>query len=130
MKTITALLLAVFLVGCATNPEQRSNGTIPFTVRVEASDPCRIEVNGEYVGDAPGEIKVWGDKDGTFHEGGMTVINAIPTKRGQQTQTKIFSNGAWLGSSGDRIPSRLYFDMELSPIGEKSTIDLNINKKP
>lgn len=83
---------------------------------METSDPgSRIEVDGEFVGMSPLKVTIWGDRDGTFHGGGdgHTVFKAYPVKPGQFPQTKSFLNGAqqFMFGQEDRVPKRLYFDL-------------------
>jgi hypothetical protein len=130
MKSIV-LILAVGLIGCASNEQSKRprgpNGTYAYEIKVETSDPgSKIEVNNDYLGEAPLTITVFGDQDGTFHGGMDYEIRALPTKGGQHVQVKRFSGGGWFGRE-DRIPSRIFFDLNLVPIGNKSTIDVNIN---
>src|SRR6184192_3306917 len=60
--------------GCETVPpgvERGPNGTIAYEVSVESSPPgATIEANGQNVGQAPLKLKIFGDKDGTFHDFG------------------------------------------------------------
>ena len=73
------------------------------------SDPrgAHIEVNGEYIGDAP-LVYSWPRKyrDGSEFNDKMT-IRALPSGPGQFPQRKFFDSG-WNKSA---IPSRVYFDM-------------------
>ncbi len=104
----------VGLVGCATvGGERGPDGTVAYYIKIEASEPgARIEVNQDYVGEAPVTIKVFGDPDGTFHNFGSTefIVRAIPVSTNLHPQTKLFRTGGWF-SQEDRIPSALYFDM-------------------
>lgn len=110
--------VATLLTGCETTPlppgtEKGPHGTIAYHMRVEASDPgAKIEVNGTMIGDAPLDIKVFGDKDGTFHDFGSYyyVVRGLPVASNQFAQTKIFMTGRAF-TPQDRIPERLYFDM-------------------
>jgi hypothetical protein len=87
---------------------------------------ARIEVNEDYVCDAPCTLRVRCDSDGRFFE--TTTIRALPVGYGY-TQAKSFLGfGAYAGSSGyyldsARIPSRILFDMNLAPVSQ----DININ---
>ena len=119
----TALLLTAFiLAGCASEPpnvEHGPNGTIAYLVPIEASEPgVKIEADNNYVGEAPLTLKIFGDRDGTFHNFGSSeyVIRAIPASTNQFTQTKVFRTGGWF-SQEDRIPTRLYFDMNQKTSG-------------
>jgi hypothetical protein len=117
MRMILAVpvMLAV-AAGCATDLERRErgpDGTIAYYVEIEASDPgARVEVNGDYVGKTPMTVKVFGDKDGTFHNFGSTdfVFEVFPVKPGQYPQRRVFRTGGWF-SQEDKIPKRLYFDL-------------------
>jgi hypothetical protein len=86
----------------ASTPAQSTSKTIQII-----SDPpgARIEVNQDYVGDAPLSISV-PEKDGNFTK--ETIIQATPTQQGQYVQSKWFSNG-------EAIPSRLLFSTGLGP---------------
>lgn len=119
----SSLLAGVLIlsVGCSSAPkrEKGPQGTVAYYIEVNASEPgVRIEANEEYVGNAPVKLKVFGDKDGTFHNFGTMdyVIRAYPNKTNQFIQTKIFRTGGWF-SQEDRIPSRIYFDMDQKTSG-------------
>ena len=109
------ICLSAFGFACATtNTEKGPQGTIAYFVSIETSDPdVRIEVNEDYIGKAPLTLKIWGDKDGTFHNFGSAdyVIKAIPNNTNLFTQTKVFRTGGWF-SQEDRIPKALFFDMK------------------
>ncbi len=116
----TSVITAALVVGCASpgpetgKPVERGpQGTIAYEVQVESNEPgVRIEANKEYVGTTPLVLKIFGDKDGTFHNFGSPnyVIQAIPVKPGQNLQTKLFHTGeAFTGE--DKIPKRIFFDM-------------------
>ncbi len=111
------LAAAGFLAGCETAPppgvERGPHGTIAYDVLVEASPPgAKIEANGEVVGDAPLHLKIFGDKDGTFHDFGSYyyIVRALPITTNQYVQTQVFRTGH-LFAGEDRIPQRIYFDM-------------------
>jgi hypothetical protein len=108
--------LAALLTGCQTVPpgvERGPHGTIAYDVLVEASAPgARIEANGEYVGNTPVHLKIFGDRDGTFHDFGAYeyVIQAFPLTTNQYSQVRAFGTGrGW--SQADKVPQRVYFDM-------------------
>lgn len=114
-RLLTAVLL---LAGCAapsgTQPERGPDGTIAYRVQVEASEPgARVEVNDDYVGKTPLELRIWGDPDGTFHNFGAAdyVIRVFPVRAGQTPQVKVFRTGGWFAQE-DRVPQRLYFDLD------------------
>ncbi len=115
--------------GCATDSSRKTergpDGTIGYSVQVESSAPgARIEVNDDYVGRTPLTVTIHGDKDGTFHNFGSKdyIIRAFPVATNQFVQTKVFRTGGWF-SEEDRIPKRIYFDMEQPP-------GLSIDLKP
>jgi hypothetical protein len=118
----SALGLVTLFGGCASAPidaEHGPDGTIAYYVQVESSDPgVRIEANNDYVGKTPLRLKIFGDKDGTFHNFGSQeyIIRAFPANTNQFIQTKVFRTGGWF-SQEDRVPSRLYFDLNLRTSG-------------
>jgi hypothetical protein len=123
LRSITSLLLTLTLCGCATSdtnttaskppkPERGTDGTIAYLVEVESSEPgARIEANNEYIGKTPTTLKIFGDKDGTFHNFGSYhyTVTAYSIRPGQQPQTKDFRTGGWF-TPEDRIPKKLFFD--------------------
>lgn len=95
------------------------NGTIEYSIQIESSEPGgRVEINDDYVGKTPLEVKVWGDRDGTFHNFGAAdyVIKVFPVKEGQTGQMKVFRTGGWFGQE-DQIPRRLFFDLDQKGAG-------------
>jgi hypothetical protein len=103
---------------------------VAYLVAIETSEPgARIEAGGEDVGKSPMTLKIYGDKDGTFHNFGtyLYVIKAYPVRPGQYLQTKVFRTGGG-GRPEDRIPTRLYFDVNLEPTRATQKIDVNVNK--
>jgi hypothetical protein len=116
---LLSMLTAILVAGCATTTgpkaEQGPNGTIGYLVEIESSEPgARIEANNDYVGKTPCTLKIFGDKDGTFHNFGSyryTVV-AHPVKPGQQPQTKTFQTGGWF-TPEDMIPKKIFFDFGL-----------------
>jgi len=119
MKT-TMLLAAVaavaLLTGCESVPpgvEAGPHGTIAYDMLVEASEPgARIEANGSSLGNTPLHLKIFGDKDGTFHDFGsyQYVVRAYPLTTNQFAQYRVFGTGRH-GVPEDHIPDRIYFDM-------------------
>ena len=118
---ISTLGLAA-LFGCSSVPkgaERGPQGTMAYYVQVEASDPdVRIEANNDYIGKAPLTLKIFGDTDGTFHNFGSQeyIVRALPANTNQFVQTKVFRTGGWF-SQEDKIPSRIYFDMNQKTSG-------------
>jgi hypothetical protein len=117
-------VLAGLLTGCQTIPpgvERGPHGTVAYDILVEASEPgARIEANGEYVGNTPVHLKVFGDRDGTFHDFGNYdyVIQAAPLATNQFAQVRAYGTGrGW--THADAIPQRVYFDMNQKPPPEQ-----------
>jgi hypothetical protein len=121
MKPIPSLaftavsLSALLFIGCATTssgPEKGPDGTIAYHVQIESSEPgARVEANGDYVGNTPTTLKIFGDKDGTFHNFGSSdfIIQVTPQNTNHFPQTRVFRTGGWF-SQEDQIPKRLFFD--------------------
>jgi hypothetical protein len=115
-----ALALIVSLTGCETTPpnvERGPHGTVAYYVPVEASQPgVKVYANNEYAGTAPVTLKIFGDKDGTFHDFGSYyyVVQGIPLNTNQFVQTRVFWTGRHF-THEDRIPQRIYFDMNQPP---------------
>lgn len=118
----SVFLAAVALAGCATTgprAEKGPDGTIAYPVEIESSEPgARVEANGDVVGKTPMTLTIYGDKDGTFHNFGAQqyIIQVFPVKTNQFVQTKAFRTGGWF-SQEDRVPKRLYFDLNLKSEG-------------
>ena len=127
MKSIALLGLLAFTLGCSsslqtTQEKSRSESAQqPKEIQIiSVPAGARIEVNDDYVGDAPITIKVPQD-NGRFIK--TTVIRALPSEAGNYVQTKYFvgSEGvpfpkALPGGGGAEIPERILFDMRLGPI--------------
>ena len=113
---LAGLAVVGLLAGCETVPpgvEQGPHGTIAYDVLIEASPPgAVIEANGQQVGNTPLHLKIFGDKDGTFHDFGSYyyVLRALPVATNQFVQTRVFRTGH-LFSPEDHIPQRIDFDM-------------------
>jgi hypothetical protein len=106
----------LLLSGCATpdppGTEYGPQGTIAYQVPVDASEPgATIEVNYKIEGKAPLTIKIFGDRDGTFHNFGHDefTVRAYPPTTNHYPQTKIFKTGT-MGVKDDQIPQKIYFD--------------------
>lgn len=115
--------MIVLISGCETGsrnrPDRGPNGTIAYNVLIESSEAgARVEVNDEHVGKTPVEVRVWGDKDGTFHNFGSAdfVIRVFPVRSGQNVQTKTFRTGGWFAQE-DRVPRHLFFDLDQKSSG-------------
>ncbi len=107
---------ALFLMGCQTAPpgvERGPHGTIAYDVLIEASPPgAKIEANGQVVGSTPLHLKIFGNKDGTFHNFGAPyyMIQALPMVTNQFVQIRPFRTGHH-DRPEDYIPKQIYFDM-------------------
>jgi len=118
--TSFALIALGLVAGCESVPpgaEVGPHGTIAYHVPIEASEPgVRIYANNEFVGNSPLTLKIFGDKDGTFHDFGsyVYVIQAVPVRTNQFVQTRVYGTGRYF-SREDRIPDRVYFDMNQPP---------------
>jgi hypothetical protein len=113
-SVIAAVLL---MAGCGTplppGTEQGPHGTIAYLVSIDASPPgARIEANGDAVGNTPVTIKVFANRDGTFHNFGADyyVIRAFPLVTNQYVQTRWFGTGR-SGTQKSQVPGKVYFDM-------------------
>ena len=115
-----ALAVTLAVVGCVSTPpstatvESGPHGTIPYDVLIDATPPgARIVANGADIGQTPVHLKIYGDKDGTFHDFGSYyyVIQAMPLTTNQFPQARYFHTGRWF-SPEDRIPQRLDFDID------------------
>lgn len=110
--------IAMLLCGCESTPlppgtEQGPHKTIAYHVLIEASEPgARLEVNGDSIGNTPLKLKIFGDRDGTFHDFGsyVYIIRALPLTTNQYPQIRVFGTGRMF-THEDKIPERIYFDM-------------------
>ncbi len=112
---------AALLAGCATQippgAERGPHNTMAYDVLIEASAPgARIEANGKFIGNSPAHLKIFGDPDGTFHDFGSYyyVVRAFPLATNQFPQERYFMTGH-LMTHEDRIPQRIFFDMNHPP---------------
>ncbi len=115
---------ASITTGCVTYPpgaERGPRGTMAYMVPVEASEQgVVIYADGKKAGTAPLTLKIFGDRDGTFHNFGsyQFVVQAVPLKTNQFVQTRVFRSGR-VFRSDDRIPDRIHFDMSQPPLPEE-----------
>jgi PEGA domain len=112
-----SLAASIFLIcsGCASHTQvvrQRLNLQI-------ASQPvgAKIEVNGQYVGDAPLTVQIEASNDGRFWKD--TIIKAYPADKGY-TQIRAF-NGKSRWTISDMVPSKLFFDTRIDPSAQFQT---------
>jgi hypothetical protein len=105
---------AVYPSHPATTPQTESSQPIKRQVQI-LSEPAgaRIEVNGDYIGDAPMTATIPCSRDGRFME--TTTVRALPTEPGNYVQRKFFSGGYSSSNLNNLVPSRIFFDMRLGP---------------
>ena len=131
MKKLSFLVLfpitLVLLSGCETMDIGGSPKIKSFPVKI-ISEPtgAKIEINDNYVGKTPMTVQLEGwETTRTFSR--SHIIVAHPVKAGGQTQVKSFTG--WSSPDltyGDKIPEKIYFNMNLIRIPQK--LDLKINK--
>ena len=125
-RVIFLLILLVFLPvfsTCYVSTPSSSNNL--FEVQIISDPPgARIEVNDNYIGDAPLTVKIEGYSDRTFKK--ETIIVANPIIAGQYVQRKRFWGG-YTRELNDRIPERILFIMNLNKA--PTQYDIDINKK-
>lgn len=109
MKLLVVWISVLIFAGCSASApvETSTKPEPPKTIQI-VSEPAgaRIEVDQDYVGNAPLEIKV-PQRDGNFTR--STTIQATPTSAGQVVQSKYFNYSS-------PIPSRVLFTMDLLPV--------------
>lgn len=120
MRLFKAILfpVAILLAGCATtdspNVEKGPQGTIAYYVPIESNLPgTKIEVNYNVIGVAPVTTKIFGDRDGTFHNFGSDefVVRAYPADTSYYPKTQIFKTGAF-SIKDDMIPKKITFNFD------------------
>src|ERR1700730_14587888 len=111
---LRSLMALVFLIcsGCASH----THAARPRLKVQIVSQPtgARIEVNGQYIGDAPLFVDIEASNDGRFWRD--TIIKAYPKDTGY-TQIKAF-NGKSNWPISDLVPSRIFFDTRTEPGAE------------
>ena len=123
---ILPIFALAVLIGCATSPEKEHQ-----VVTEIISDPpgARIEVNGNYIGDAPITTRI------RHHPAdkvvmGRVVIKALPREAGQYVQTKVFQGPQYpFDPHRDVVPERIFFDMKLQPVDANVNVNLDVQQK-
>jgi hypothetical protein len=115
-RALVILSCALFIIGCSSTPtdDKGVEGTKAFYIHVQASrEGISIETNNVFAGKAPLTLKLFGDKDGTFHNFGASqyVVRALPESTNHFIPTQAFNTGT-KSSPGDRIPGLIFFDMD------------------
>ncbi len=132
INSLIVVTVILLLGGCETTPTPTQISTLPenqitrFSVEI-ISEPsgAKIEVNKNYVGETPLKIDIEG------WEGTRTFIRsysiiAHPVNAGGQMQSKWFFG--WKEPSllyGDKIPTAIYFNMNLIYPAEEYNININ-----
>jgi hypothetical protein len=108
-------ILSLGLVGCATSK------TVSQTITIDSDPPgVRIEANGEDLGRTPTSYVAKANRRGNFAGGWgefpSVVFVAFPPDglAGMNKQYKSFSPSGFM-DAGDRVPSRVFFDMHQEP---------------
>jgi hypothetical protein len=116
------VIVALATSGCAAPKDKPKNApvdkgqynTTAYNIAIDASEPnTRIEVNYKILGTAPVTVKVYGDKDGTFHrfDEDEFIVRAYPAATNFYPQTKVFKTGAF-GIKDDKIPEKIFFQLD------------------
>jgi hypothetical protein len=97
--------------GCASH----THAARPRQKLLIVSEPAgaQIEINGQYVGNAPTTVEIEASNDGRFWRD--TIIRAYPKDTGY-TQIRAF-NGKSSWAISDVIPPRIFFDTRSAPGG-------------
>ncbi len=129
MRKVVILAAVVLWVGsgCVVMPSPPRS--VSYDVEV-ISEPlgARIEVNNDYVGDAPLTVEMFGGQDGRVTR--QYVIKAYPVNVGwTQTKKLYFSYGNIGRHLCDFVPKRMLFNTNLEPINPTDNVNLNIKNQ-
>jgi hypothetical protein len=104
-----AALVFLICLGCASH----THAVRPRLQVQIVSQPtgARIEVNGQYVGDAPTSVNIEASSDGRFWRD--TIIKAYPKDTGY-TQIRAY-NGKSRWAISDLVPPKISFDTRIDP---------------
>ena len=130
VRVMFVSIIPLMITGCLDAPRPYVPYTPPpppppikKTIEIVSEPPgAHIEVNENYVGDAPCAIQVKAKEDGTFFE--KTTIRALPTQAGYVQAKFFYPFVTPLGPN--EVPEKLYFQMNLGPVGN----DVNVNINP
>lgn len=112
LSNLACLALVAGLFGCATKPELEHQVT---TEIISEPPGARIEVNGDYIGDAPVTTKLRHHPSDKVVMG-KVVIRALPRSHGEFIQEKTFQGPLYpFDPHRDVVPNRVFFDMKLKP---------------
>ncbi len=121
MKFILLFTILLVLSGCTTlsvtteGPGEK--------IEILSKPPgAKIEVNNDYLCDAPCNIYVQRPGFWDMEECKSLLVTAIPSERGHYVQKKHLS-------CDDKLPRRIFFDMRLHSVSptEPMNIDINMN---
>ena len=99
--------------------------TRTYTTKVISIPPgARIELDNDYIGDAPLEIQWEGwSINGLFHKD--HTVKALPIYEGQYVQSKFFRGGLTFRGTRDPVPKTILFDMNLVKVPMRYEIDID-----
>ena len=131
MKKLSALSILFLLISCDGYYEPYNYTYQPdiyhrkvFTTNVVSEPPgARIELDGDYIGDAPLEIQ-W---EGLSYNKVFTrdhIIKALPIHAGQYVQSKSFYGRSWVQTERSPIPKTIFFDMNLAFVPTRFEVDI------
>ena len=133
MKKILILAL-VFLAGCGEGAKtshiyldllEAGEVKIIYTTKVISDPPgARIELDGDYIGEAPLEIE-WEGWSNTRLFVRNHDLSALPIYQGQYIQRKSFRDTGISERYADTIPKTILFDMSLVPMPRQYEIDID-----
>ena len=104
-------LLAITLIHNSCYVTSSSSTKNQFDVQIISDPPgASIEINGNYVGDAPIIVKIEGFGDQTFIK--STEIIATPCHLEHFVQQRNFNGGHSTRSLNDKIPEKILFTMD------------------
>lgn len=123
MSLIPGILLMTALSGCSADSDSLQNARVHEVPVVSEPPGARIEVNGNYIGDAPLTIRMLGINGRVAED---YILRALPVESGSWTQATAYVHSKTGESSP--VPSRIAFDMRLKTRGDNEA-DLNRNRE-
>ena len=138
--------MAMLVSGCAGNKVARREAKLErqhqawlalpeYSTEIMSDPPgARIEVDGNYIGEAPVKY-TWGRYKYMYFTDRPHEVIASPTYKGHCVQRKYYNGGhsynpfTGMGSVGynDPIPSKIFFTTALCQ--QTPSVDVNVNKK-
>ena len=118
MPWVTAVIACGLNAGCAFDRHKE--------VEVISDPPgARIEVNGDFVGNAPTVITMLGEPDGEVEMD--YIIRAYPSGPEYYPQAKVFVERA--SGDDDTIPKRVFFDMRVRQPSDELPADQSSKRR-